>query len=483
MALTSAALPPAVPTPAVRASVEPAPPASRPWAEATAGLLVREEWTRAIFGGFIGSVGLSVADLDGSGDQKIVASARGGGGSYWYVLSDSDGGYRQEWVSPLYVGFEHFLGLSAVRTAELDGAPGAEIVVASGNEVFVHDGATRELLTTVRTAPRAIADLQVADVDGDGEPEAVVCGRDDPSEDSTGLFIYDLATGREELAAEEHRCLRVAVGNVDGDPSPEIVLGSNTQPGLVVDGATHGVEWTYPSGFGRFVRLGDLDKDGMDEIVAGPRSPGLVIYDAELRSPSWEIPLDVRVDELEVADLEGDGRLDIVFGEAALRRIHAWDPRARARKWTITNPTDGVDALAVGDPDGDGDRELLWSAGGISTGPDYLFTADARTRALEWQSQDLQGPFRALDFGDVDDDGRPELLYGSASTDSGYGDGFFFVHDARTKELEYESGPTTGSNWLGIRRIRHADVDADPQAELFVTTSDGYTGILVAYDG
>jgi len=49
-----------------------------------------------------------------------------------------------------------------------------------------------------------------------------------------------------------------------------------------------------------------------------------------------------------------------------------------------------------------------------------------------------------LDFGDVDDDGRPELLYGTSSSESGYGDGLFFIHDARTKELEYESGPTTG---------------------------------------
>jgi hypothetical protein len=470
---------------AAQASGRPERPGAPSWAEATSGLRVQEEWVRAIFGSSIGGVGLNIADLDGSGELKIVASAFAGPfGStsyYWYVLSYSSGGYRQEWVSSPYAA-----GISAVRTKNLDGVPGAEIVVAAGDEIFIYDGATRELLRNIQTAARSIGDLKIADADGNGELELVFCDVDYSGGVALGLAIYDLATGEQEFYAEEYACWQVDVGNVDGDRSPELVLGSSEHPGRVLDGTTHVLEWTYPPGFGDLVRLGDVDRDGLEEIVAGPFwSSPITIYDADLRSSAWEIPTDFGLDELQVLDVEGDGQLDIVYSDSVGNALYAWDPWAREQKWTIANPATGVAELAAGDTDGDGRRELLWGAGDGSTGPDYLYVAEAGAGApvLEWQSQDLRGPFRALDFGDVDDDGRPELLYGTSSSESGYGDGLFFIHDARTKELEYESGPTTGDNWLGVQSIRHADVDTDPQAELFVTTSHAYTGVLICYDG
>lgn len=464
-------------------------------AEAAGGLHVEEEWTRAIFGDGIGGdgiggAGLNVADLDGSGELKIVASARGPYSSpsdtayYWHVLSPSPEGYRQEWASSPYPGTEFTSGVSAVRTVDVDGAPGAEIVVASNDEIFVYDGATRDLLHSVQTQAQSIEDLQVADSDGDGDLELVFCEIDRFSREGSGLFVYDLATGREELASDELPCTEVAVGNVEGDTGPEIVLGGSRVPGRIVDGVTHRLKWTEPSGFGSFVQLGDVDGDGLEEIVDGPYGgSSITIYDADRRSPAWTIHVESGLYQLAVLDLEGDGRLDIVYGTSVGRTLFAWDARARVPKWTRTNPEKGIDALAAGDVDGDGERELVWSAGGLSTGPDYLFVADARTRELEWQSQDLRGPFRALDSGDVDADGRPELLYASSSSDNHSRDGRYFIHDARTKELEYASEPPAGIGSLRIRRIRHADVDADPQAEIFVAASDGHTGGLVAYDG
>src|SRR6185503_16409255 len=86
-------------------------------------------------------------------------------------------------------------------------------------------------------------------------------------------------------------------------------------------------------------------------------------------------------------------------------------------------------------------------------------------------------PFLALSYGDVDADGRMEILSGSFESDSGYGGGLYFVHDALTHEQEYQSGPVT--YWKKLWRIRNANVDADPQQEIFTAVAETIT----CYDG
>lgn len=442
-------------------------------------LRVREEWVRAIFGDGIGVTGLNVTDLDGSGDLKIVAAAapRYSRIRYWYVLSASPSGYEQEWVSPYYTD-----DITALRTADLDGVPGAEIVVATGDTIELYDGSARELVRSIQTEASPILGLRVADVDGDGEPELAFCGPH--PELGSGFHVYDVATGLEEYSTGEYECSDVAVGELDGDSSPEIVLGSRESAGYVLDGSSRLLEWTYHAGFGELVRTGDVDGDGLDEIVAGAQWAGFVtIYDADLRSPTWEIPIDIDLAALQVLDVEGDGDLEIVYGDGQWGEVYTWDPRVRALEWSVPNPEHGVTDVAVGDTDGDGVNELLWAAGYTSSGPDYLYVASTATHEVEWRSQDVRGPFRALDFGDVDHDGEPELLYVSASSDSGYDGGILFIHDARTKALEHRSGPLASFGYQVQPRIRIADVDGDPQAELVLSIPDSFDGRIVCLDG
>ncbi len=82
----------------------------------------------------------------------------------------------------------------------------------------------------------------------------------------------------------------------------------------------------------------------------------------------------------------------------------------------------------------------------------------------------------------VDDNGAPELPFTCCESESGYGDGLYFIHDAVTKELEYGSGEPTGGSRTGTYRIRHANVDAYPQSEIFITTSQTYTAQPRRYD-
>ena len=208
----------------------------------------------------------------------------------------------------------------------------------------------------------------------------------------------------------------------------------------------------------------------------------MIVYEGDTHAVRYTVPID-DLAAVGAADVDGNGTLELLYGDAQWGSVHVLNGSTGAPLWAVANPEHGVTDVAVGDVDGDGVREVVWGAGFTSSGPDRLFVADGVTHAIEWQSLDISGPFYGLDYGDVDGDGEAEILYAAVTSDSGYGDGLYFVHDAATKALEYQSPPPTGQDWTGLWRIRSANVDADPQREIFFTTSRLYTGILICQDG
>lgn len=434
------------------------------------------EWTRGTFGTGIGAMGLHVVDLDGNGANDIVATASAAGfgaNSFWYVLHRTTSGYEQSWISAPYSA-----PITSLIVGDADGDSDPDVMIGYGNKIEKRDGQTLSVIGTITTTASTIRGLTMADVDSDGNLEFLFC-------DSSKFFEYDVISGQLEYSNASFAGYDVAVGQVDQDSTLEIVVSGNSggYTGYVLDGVTHAVEWTYPMGFGSYVRAGDIDDDGMDEIVAGESWYRITIHDADLQSPKYEIPTDLDVDAVRLFDVENDGSLEIVYGDGQWGAVYVHDGASGALKWQVSNPEHGVTDVSVGDTDGDGVNELLWGAGFSSSGPDYLYVADCESHEREWQSQDVSGPFYGFDYGDVDDDGAVEFLYSSFESDSGYGDGLWFVHDGATKQLEYSSGETTGVNWTGLWRIRHANIDADDQAEIFITSSSTYDGKLICYDG
>ncbi len=462
---------PALPEPEIPAA-DAAVPADLVPASSTP-LTVRDEWFRAVYGVGIGATGLSAVDLEGDGPAEIVAGASSGG-TYWYVLKHGPAGYYQHFVSSISA-----TSITSVATADVTGDGRAEIVLGVGREIHIYSGTSYQLLKKITTSAgssNGVRGIQVVDVDSDAALEFVFT-------DGNSLFIYNVASGAQEYTGSGYGRTPVSVGNVDADADLEIVANHTDGTGYVLNGRTRATEWNYPSGFGYYICTGDVDGDKIEEIVAGASWYKITILDADLKSPRYEITIDLDLDALKLADVEKDGRLDIVYGDGQWGAVYVHDGLTGALKWSTPNPEHGVTDVAIGDTDGDGVNELLWGAGYSSSGPDYLYVVDTATRQREWQSVDISGPFYAMDFGDVDNDGAPELLYGCYESESGYADGLFFIHDALSKTIEYQSPEPTRSNWTGLWRIRHANIDADPQAEIFLTTSTTYSGIIICYDG
>ncbi len=433
----------------------------------------RLKWSARVMGTVIGEKTLVVADMDRDGIREVVATATAaefGPNQYWYTLERDGSVYRQDWIGPLYG-----TPIGAAAVANADGDSALELLVVVGNQLLIYDGATRLLQATLSLGTANANSLSVVDVDSDGALEAVLGS---PS----GLFIHALSNGALEYSNAALNCTSVAVGNVDADLALEMVISTGPGAGYVLNGATRATEWSTATGFGNTVRLGDIDGDGKAEAVAEYGWNVIRVFDIDTQSIAASIATSQDIQALEVVDVEGDGPIEIVYGDGQWGSVHVLNGATRAQKWAVPNPRHGVAGMAVGDSDNDGVRELLWAAGWSDTGPDYLYVVDTLTQAVEWTSQHVIGPFFGLSHGDVDADGAREVMSTSLQSGGGNDGGFLFVHDAGTGRFEH-SQTTTGNNGTGLWRVRNANIDGDAQHEIFVTTGNYSTGALICYDG
>jgi outer membrane protein assembly factor BamB len=201
--------------------------------------------------------------------------------------------------------------------------------------------------------------------------------------------------------------------------------------------------------------------------------------------PKWQIATSLDVDALLVRDVDGDGIEDVLYGDGQWGEIHCFDAVTVTQKWEIDNPDHGVTDIAVFDTDADGNLEVMWGGGASSTGADHLHIFGLPALFLEWESEHIDGPFHAIDVGDVDSDGQEEIVFASLESASGYDDGTMFIYDAATHALEWRSGRNMfgGHAWTGIHDVKIGDVDGDGEPEILVATDKLYDGAIYVING
>jgi len=431
------------------------------------------QWRTASFGTGIGQTGIWPVDADHDGRPDfVIGGGRGSAlNSTWSIVSFNATARRYEiaWQSaPGQYPFPPYGDtVQALRVVESGGTQRVWIGRGDGR-VEIVDLVTRQTLQTPRPSSTPVTDFALADADNDGTLDVVAVT-------AHQTFLFDPGT----LALKRTLAYggsRVAVGNVDDDPELELVLNTGTV--LEVNSSDVAVEWMFLIPFGDRIELGDIDADGRDEIV-GLALDGHLFrgFDVEIQSLKADILYSLQdIGVMRLIDVTGDGTPEIVYGERQRGVIHAISA-VGTELWNIQSSDSGVTDLAAFDADGDGALELVWGAGWYSTAPDHLYVHDISSRALEWQSEPISGPYTAVDIGDVDGDGKLEMVVASRFDAIDGGISAIQIFDASTNALEWSSV----GQYLGGRTLKLANVDADPQLEILLGTED--TNELLVIDG
>jgi hypothetical protein len=423
--------------------------------------------------------GLRIADLDGDGDEEMLV----GSSQAVYVLTRSGSGYRQSWVYPFEIGTAqtYSVPVSAVAARDIDGDSRQEIFFSKSDRLVRLDGIARREAASRELRCRG---LEFADLDGNGTAE-LACLASDMYSAVARIAVLNPTTLAELWSTPEMELgYDMAVGNVDGDAALELV----TSGGYVFDGASHQNQWAYSQPFGNAVEVGDMDADGVDEIVAV--SSGIVrAYSAVYRSPLWEYAPSPYFGpySLTVADANGDGRLEAIGGTSSWGDVISVGYNTTTHQpellWQINAQEYGVSSIAVGDVDDDGTNEVVWGAGAGSSGrDDFVIAGFTPTISVKWQSDtvpQIDGAFYGGALARVGG-GVSRLMFSTLSSDSGYSGVRAIALTPMTGEVD--ASPQIDYNWTTPLALDIADVDNDNIDELLVGKQDYSSSHFATYD-
>ncbi|MBK8553933.1 MAG: VCBS repeat-containing protein [Ignavibacteria bacterium] len=341
-------------------------------------------------------------------------------------------------------------GIEKIRTVDFDGDGNSDILVTNGIGASVGVSRVTTTAGVINVAARtdyAIGgqpgSICTGDIDGDGKIDIIATRRN-----STVLAVFRNTSnvGSISFAARVDFTVgtdpySVSIGDLDGDGKPDLATantgfaGSNNVS-VLRNVSTPGVISFDPkidlaSGLGPIaICIGDIDGDGKNDLAVAANNTNVSIYrnTSSVSILSFAAPVNFTgglvMRDMLIGDIDGDGKLDLITDNynpgniSVLRNTSSSGNVSFASKVDFNAGGFGNQSLAIGDIDGD-------------TKPDLAIAYDNKTIVSICRNISSAGVVNfenKIDFsppstvnsycaaiGDLNQDGKPELLSGNYS--------------------------------------------------------------------